>query len=386
LPHKACHHAVDRKQPSGATVRRSAASHPCSSLDFALRRASAFVTWGFIPNCLRIPLSMMFRCVPFATLLALSSIATAQESQWTQDFAKAKAKAKAENKDLLLDFTGSDWCGWCIKLDEEVFAKEEFQKEAPKHFVLVKLDYPNNKELVTEAVRKQNEELGAKYQIQGYPTILLTDCDGRVYGQTGYREGGPADYNTHLAELKLIGAAFGKGISKANASKGVERAKALAEALDSLDGDVVTAHHLDLLEEICKLDEDGKAGLKAKYEEQAKSAKAAAEERAQEAALQKEAGVLQEAINDLMEAKEFDKALAKLDEFIAKPKNKTQHQLAQFFKGMVIMDARNDPKAAIEELEKARKLDPESPIGKQIGMILPQLKRMADATGDKQGK
>jgi thioredoxin-related protein len=326
---------------------------------------------------------MMLRCVPLATLLAFTSLATAQESQWLQDFAKAKAKAKAENKDLLIDFTGSDWCSWCIKLDEEVFAKEEFQKEAPKHFVLVKLDYPNNKELVTEEIRKQNEELGAKYQIQGYPTILLTDSEGRVYGQTGYREGGPAGYNEHLAELKLVGVAFGKGMAKANASKGVERAKALAEAIDTLDGDVVTAHHLELLEEICKLDDDGKAGLKAKYEEQAKTARAAAEERAQEAALQKEASVLQEAINSLMEAKEYDKALAKLEEFIAKPKNKVQHQLAQFFKGMVIMDARNDAKAAIEELEKARKLDPDSPIGKQISMILPQLKRMAEAGGGK---
>jgi thioredoxin-related protein len=331
---------------------------------------------------------MMLRCVPFATLLAftfltLTSNAAAQESQWMQDFTKAKAKAKAENKDLLLDFTGSDWCGWCIKLDEEVFAKDEFRNEAPKHFILVKLDFPQNQKLVTDEIRKQNEELGAKYQIQGYPTILLADCDGRVYGQTGYREGGPAGYNEHLAELKQVGVAFGKGISKANASKGIDRAKALAEALESLDGDVVAAHHLDLLEEICQLDDDGKAGLKAKFAEQAKEARAAAEERALEAELQKEVGVLREAINAFMDAKEFDKALAKLDEFIAKPKNKVQHQLAQFFKGMVIMDARNDPKAAIAELEKARAIDPDSPIGKQVGMILPQLQRLVEAGGDK---
>ena len=80
--------------------------------------------------------------------------------------------------------------------------------------------------------------------------------------------------------------------------------------------------------------------------------------------------------------KEFDKALARLDETIKAPKNKIQHQIALFFKGMVIMDAKNDAKAAIVELEAAKALDEGSPIGKQIGMILPQLKKMAEQKKD----
>ena len=82
-----------------------------------------------------------------------NQMATDKLAQGIQDFAKAKEAAKAAKKDLLIDFTGSDWCGWCIKLDEEVFSKDEFKKEAPTHFVLVKLDYPRNKDLVTDEIR-----------------------------------------------------------------------------------------------------------------------------------------------------------------------------------------------------------------------------------------
>lgn len=324
----------------------------------------------------------MHRTVSLFTTLALATFAAAQEATWVSDFAKAKAQAKAEKKDLLIDFTGSDWCGWCIKLDEEVFSQDVFRLEAPKHFVLVKLDFPRNKELVTEEVRKQNAELGELYQIQGYPTILLCDCEGRVYGATGYQEGGPEKYNTHLAELKRKGETFGAAMAKAAAGKGLDRAKALDEALSALDAELVPTHYLATMEEICTLDADGKGGLKAKYEEQVKAGKIAAAERAAEAAVQKEAEVLQEAIGGFMEAKEFDKALARLDETIKAPKNKLQHQIALFFKGMVIMDAKNDPKAAIVELEAAKALDEGSPIGKQVGMILPQLKKLAEQKKD----
>lgn len=321
-----------------------------------------------------------------STLLAQDPPASKPADLWIQDFAAAKAKAKAENKHLLLDFTGSDWCGWCIKLDEEVFSKDEFRKEAPKHFVLVKLDYPQDKSLVTDAVRAQNEELQGQYQIEGYPTILLTDCDGLVYAQTGYREGGAEDYNSHLAELKAAGVTFGKAMAKAKGQQGAERAKSLAEALDALAEEVVAAHHVATLEEITNLDADGKAGLKAKYADQLKAAKEAAAERAAMAAVGKEARIVQEAIDSLMEEKKYDEALAKLDGFIKEPKNPTQHQLALFFKGMVIMEASKDAAAAVEQLKAALAINPDSPIGKQVQMILPQLEKMAKASAGKDEK
>ncbi len=319
----------------------------------------------------------MIRCLPAFAALALTTFAAAQDVAWLTNFTEAKAKAKAEKKDLLIDFTGSDWCGWCIKLDEEVFSKDEFKKDAPTHFVLVKLDYPRNQDLVTDEIRAQNKELGEKYSIQDYPTILLCDSEGRVYGQTGYQEGGPEKYNTLLADLKKKGDSFLAALVRADAAKGVDRAKALDEALASIDPDMATTHYLGLMEEICKLDADGKAGLKAKHEAKVK-------EIAESKELDAMAAALQEAIGPHMQAGEHDQAIAKLEAVIKAPKNKTQHQLALFFKGMVIMEGKEDAKAAIKELEAAKALNPESPIGKQITMILPRIQKMAEEKGGEQ--
>lgn len=329
----------------------------------------------------------MHRSLSLFATLALSTFAVAQDAaqdaahsaEWIQNFTDAKAKAKAEKKHLLIDFTGSDWCGWCIKLDEEVFSKEAFKAEAPKNFVLVKLDYPRNKDLVTEEIQKQNAELGKKYQIQGYPTILLCDCEGRVYGATGYQEGGPEKYNTHLGDLKKQGDAFIAAMVRADAAKGVDRAKALDEALSAINEETVANHHLAVMQEICTLDADGKAGLKAKHEAKVKEIAEAKE-------LDEMRGKIEEELSPMMEAQEFDKAIARLDEMIKAPKNVSQHQLALFYKGIVIMQGKQDAKGAIAELEAALKLNKESAIGKQIEMIIPRIKKMAEEKGgDKEG-
>ena len=119
---------------------------------------------------------------------------------WTDNAQEAMAQAAKDKKDLLIDFTGSDWCGWCIKLDQEVFSQPAFQAEAPKRFVLLKLDFPRSRQL-PEETKKQNAEWGEKFAIKGYPTIVLADAEGKAYAKTGYRPGGPRAYLKHLAEL-----------------------------------------------------------------------------------------------------------------------------------------------------------------------------------------
>ncbi|MGC6488991.1 MAG: thioredoxin family protein [Planctomycetota bacterium] len=304
------------------------------------------------------------------TLSLLTALATAQDQDkdlWIQDFAAAKARAKAEKKDLLVDFTGSDWCGWCIKLDNEVFSKEAFRAEAPKHFVLVKLDYPRDKSILTEEIIKQNEALQATYAIQGFPTILLMTDEGRVYGQTGYQEGGPEPYNTLLADMKKKGAGFRAGLSVAMAKSGVERAVAIDDCLKELDPQVVDAYHFELMKEIVALDADGAAGLKAKYEEKVRQL----EERRLTDAAGRE---LNELISDDMQNNRGKEALAKLDAVIAAPKSSIHKQMALFFKGMVTMDVSRDVDAAVALLEDAKKIAPESPVAGQIERILPQIK------------
>jgi len=141
-----------------------------------------------------------------ATTAALSASAASGGSHWLADYDKAVEQARLEKKDLLVDFTGSDWCGWCIKLDDEVFSKPAFHDAATKEYVLVALDFPRDAAVKAKVPNpKRNEELRDKHDIQGFPTIMLMTADGDVYGRTGYQPGGPEKYVEHLAELRASG-------------------------------------------------------------------------------------------------------------------------------------------------------------------------------------
>lgn len=131
------------------------------------------------------------RIASLAVLALIAQGATAQESSWLTNFEEAKAAAKKDQKMILANFTGSDWCGWCIKLKDEVFSKPEFKEWAKEHVVLLELDYPR-KTPQSDELKKQNAELAKEYQIEGYPTILFLDAKGKKVGQSGYVEGGPA--------------------------------------------------------------------------------------------------------------------------------------------------------------------------------------------------
>lgn len=154
---------------------------------------------------------------------------------WTTDYAAAKKDAAGSQKDLLIDFTGSDWCGWCIKLNEEVFQHEPFKAGVKDHFVLVELDFPRDKSKQSDEVKAQNEELNTKYAVQGFPTILLCDAEGRPYAKTGYQQGGPEKYVTHLNELRAKKAARDEAFAAADKATGVDKAKALVAALKAMD-------------------------------------------------------------------------------------------------------------------------------------------------------
>lgn len=127
--------------------------------------------------------------------------AQAEELNWFTSLPKAQEKAKTEKKMVLLDFTGSDWCGWCIKLDKEVFSTPEFAKYAKENLALVQVDFPRKKKLPAD-LKKANQELQEKYQIQGYPTIIVLNSEGKKVGQLGYMPGGPTAFIAALDKLK----------------------------------------------------------------------------------------------------------------------------------------------------------------------------------------
>lgn len=115
-------------------------------------------------------------------------------SQWGTNYKDALAQAAKEHKKILLDFTGSDWCSWCQRLEKETFSQPEFKEYANKNLILVTVDYPQNKEQ-SAAVKKQNQELQVKYQVEGFPTLILLDDKGEIVKRsTGYLKGGPQGF------------------------------------------------------------------------------------------------------------------------------------------------------------------------------------------------
>lgn len=105
--------------------------------------------------------------------------------KWFTMYKDAVEDAKERDTVILVNFTGSDWCHWCFKLDEDVFSKEEFHKWQEKNVTLLMIDFPQNIKLSDEQ-RNHNQMLAAMYGIQGFPTIILLSEDGGFLGRTGY--------------------------------------------------------------------------------------------------------------------------------------------------------------------------------------------------------
>jgi thioredoxin-related protein len=228
---------------------------------------------------------------------AVLSAIRAEESFWTTDFEAAKTKAKEEKKLLFVYFTGSDWCTWCKRLDKEVLDEEKFKTEAQKAYIFVELDYPHNKKLPL-ALETQNHMLQDHYKIHGWPTIIITDTEGKPIARTGYRAGGPEKYLEHLAEFSKIYDEVLQMKSTLGTVQGLERAKLLDQIIEAYvklnnDADETPGW----CNEIIAIDSDNQAGLKVKYEIRRLMAEA----------------------SKLRSERKFDEAKLVLDKVIARP-------------------------------------------------------------------
>src|SRR5262249_29299269 len=124
---------------------------------------------------------------------ALFQVSGAQVD-WLTDLSKAQTQAKAENKLVWIDFTGSDWCGYSIKLNKQVFSTQEFADYAKKNLVMVEADFPHNKKLPATQ-QKANEALKEKYHVEGFPTLVILDGEGKKLGeQVGYDGDSPKQF------------------------------------------------------------------------------------------------------------------------------------------------------------------------------------------------
>ena len=122
------------------------------------------------------------------------------------DIDAAKALAAETGRPLLLNFTGSDWCGWCRLMNRQVFSQEAWQTYAKDRLVLVWIDFPRDKSLVPEAFAERNTKLSQEFEVGGFPTYILLDPDGQTrLGRTGAtRDATPASFIATLEDALLI--------------------------------------------------------------------------------------------------------------------------------------------------------------------------------------
>lgn len=147
----------------------------------------------------RLGLQWGWVCVAIGLIWSQSVLA--QQGPAPTDYDQALQKAKAENKRVLLYFSGRDWNPFCVKLEREVLQTPEFQRYLQNNLLFVELDY-SVRTLQTDAIKKQNLELAAKYRIRSYPTVIMVDGEGKEWGRLGYIAGGPIPYIDQLSKFK----------------------------------------------------------------------------------------------------------------------------------------------------------------------------------------
>ena len=286
---------------------------------------------------------------------AILSLPAAQAADgWLVDFEKAKAQAAKEEKSILMEFTGSDWCPPCKALAKNVLTKDVFKTEMPKNFVLLKLDSPRDKSKQTPEEIEQYKVLSAKYGIQGVPTIFLADAKGRPYYQTVGYSGDPADkYVANLKEQLGTLAKRDAAFAKAEKATGTEKAKLLAEGLSLVDDEMALKTYSEVVAEIIELDADNKAGLKTKFDGIKNSVEFKSE---LEATMSSNRGKPED-------------ILAAIDKLIAEKKpTGAALQEAVFMKSSILFQT--DKAKAKEMLLEAKELAPQSETGKRIDGIL----------------
>lgn len=301
-----------------------------------------------------------------AAILALHGSVLAGGEGWSSDYEASKKLAAETKKDLLIDFTGSDWCGWCIKLNDEVFKHEPFKAGVKDSFVLVELDYPNDKSKLSEATIKQNEELGKKYSVQGYPTILLCDSEGKPYASTGYQPGGPEKYVEHLNELRGAKTKRDEAFAAAAKAEGVEKAKALVSALDSmgLDDTMVASFYGDIATQITAADPKDESGF------------------AKKAAAKKRLADFEEKLQALGRKKDHDGALALVAEALKEGGFDQETTEQMMLTRAVIFMQQQKFDEALKAVDEAKAAYPDSKMGEQIDAFRAQIEtRKAGAAG-----
>lgn len=312
-----------------------------------------------------------------AATLGLVSAAFAGGEGWTHDYEAAKKQAAAEKKDLLLDFTGSDWCPPCKALNSKVFSQAEFRELTKDKFVLVELDFPQDKSKLSEETKKQNNELQARYAIEGYPTIFLCDASGRPFAKTGLQPGGPKEYADHLDELRGKKGDFDKALAEAGKKEGVDKARALAYCLESLEIGLpaVSEFYRDVLDQIKAADPESQSGYIQKLELSRKFAAFDKELRAFHEAEEPDWDAAMKMVEKTLADKAFDG-----DQIFEREKR----QMVLIAKASILAN-QNKFDEAIKVVDEAKAAAPDSEMAKRVDGLKEQLEEAKNAPQEESG-
>ncbi len=136
------------------------------------------------------------------SMLALAfGIQSTRAVEWSEDWVAAAQDARQNQKMILLNFSGSDWCGWCKRLDAEVFSQPAYEQFASSNLVSVLVDFPRSKKQ-SATLKEKNQRLAAHFQVQGFPTLLLFSPEGDLIGELGYAPGGPTPFIQSIQKAK----------------------------------------------------------------------------------------------------------------------------------------------------------------------------------------
>lgn len=197
-------------------------------------------------------------------LCALPFSLFATPKGWLDDFGEAQKLAAKQKKNMLVFFTGSDWCGLCRALENQVLNQKEFQKTMGREYVFVYVDSPRDKNKISEKNRTENPKLFKKYAIAGTPQILLMTADGGVFGRASYKNTSPKEYAKML--LAQSGASIIPNLRLAikNVPAGEKRARMIDATLSKVSPELWRAN-LDLIKEVYAADTTGRLGFRARY-------------------------------------------------------------------------------------------------------------------------
>lgn len=282
-------------------------------------------------------------------LVCQTATVIGSDDAWMQDVEAGFGKAQRERKDVLMLFTGSDWCPPCIKLDEEILSQDEFLAEVTQRFVLIKLDFPRNHPQ-DETIAAQNQQWAREFGVDSFPTLFLLDQSGRPFAIAGYTDDDVASYLGLLEQSRQIRMKRDENLKVADEKIGLERAKALDEAMSQMREEIVALYYPEIVAEIVELDKKDELGLRTKWNSAG------------------EAEMRRAILTDIMlisRIEKPDRAIAFIDEVIEEIDFPLPERLAILNIKLGLLRELNDLQRSTELLDQMIELDGLTPVSRE---------------------